>query len=97
MASIPNGFPISLRSWPTKLTDATDLPTLFQRIQTERGGFLNISEDSLRAEIVKEESNKKIEDESDNEEDKDAEDVKARVAARQELLQQITYVPQLLM
>lgn len=92
MASIPNGFPISLRSWPTKSADATDLPTLFQRIQTERGGFLDISEESLREEIAKEESGQLVEVESESEEDRNAEDLKARAAARQELLQQITYV-----
>lgn len=95
MATIPNGFPISLRSWPSKSADATDLPTLFQRIQTERGGFVNISEDILREEIAKEEAGQVVEDESEDEEDKNAEDVKARTAARQDLLQQITYIHQL--
>ena len=92
MTALPNGFPISLRSWPTKSADTTDLPTLFQRIQTERGGFSNINEDSLHKEIAKQESGEVLEEESEDEEDKNAEDVKARAAARQELLQQITYV-----
>lgn len=53
---------------------------------------MNISEESLREEIAKEESGQAVDDESEDEEDKTAEDIKARAAARQELLQQITYV-----
>ena len=53
---------------------------------------MNINEDSLHEEIAKQESGEVLEEESEDEEDKNAEDVKARAAARQELLQQITYV-----
>jgi mediator of RNA polymerase II transcription subunit 17 len=57
MGSMPEDFPISLQSWPSKNNDpATALPTFFQRIYVERGGLRNITEQSLRQEIAHEEA-----------------------------------------
>ncbi|CAG8978181.1 hypothetical protein HYALB_00013172 [Hymenoscyphus albidus] len=92
MGSIPNNFPISLRSWPssTKPAEGPDLKTLFGRINSERGGFRNLTEESLRQEIAEEEANKPEEDEEEGS-DKQDEDVepdrmKELMAAREELI-----------
>ncbi|CAG8957701.1 hypothetical protein HYFRA_00000036 [Hymenoscyphus fraxineus] len=94
MGSIPNNFPISLRSWPssTKPAEGPDLKTLFGRINSERGGFRNLTEESLRQEIAEEEANKPEEDEEEGS-DKQDEDVepdrmKELMAAREELIAQ---------
>jgi hypothetical protein len=92
MASIPNSFPISLRSWPPKSTDTTDLPTFFQRINAERGGLINVNEDSLQEEIAREAAGHVEDASSEDEDDKGSDEVKARQAAREELLQHIRYV-----
>lgn len=92
MASIPNGFPISLRSWPSKSTDTTDLPTFFQRINIERGGLINVNEENLQDEIAREAAGHVEDESSEDEEEKGTDEVKARAAAREELLQHIRYV-----
>lgn len=57
MGSMPDDFPISLRSWPLKNQDPMGaLPTLIERIDQQRGGFRNITEESLRQEIAEEEA-----------------------------------------
>lgn len=42
---------LSLRVWPTKDAAAESLPFLISRINEQRGGFCNITEQSLEEEI----------------------------------------------
>ena len=86
--SIPNEFPISLQSWPLKEKDPNSaLPALIQRINIERGGFRDLSEDGLRQEIAEAEAGEG-EDSSDEEEEK-PDRLKELVAAREEMLQNL--------
>lgn len=55
MSKIPPDFALSLRAWPTD-NNGSALPTLIQRINTERGDFRNLTEDDLGAEIAREEA-----------------------------------------
>ncbi len=92
---MPNEFAISLRSWPANNGhDPSALPTMIQRINFERGGFLNITEESLRQEIAEEEMNgQDEEDTSSSEEEEEPDRLKELMIAREELLGQIEYVP----
>lgn len=57
MGPMPDDFPISLQSWPSKNDDpANALPTFFKRIYVERGGLRNLTEEGLRQEIADEEA-----------------------------------------
>jgi mediator of RNA polymerase II transcription subunit 17 len=70
------------------------LPFLIQRINSERGGFLNLDEDELREEIAKEEAGGEIaNDEAASPEDGDEKPdrMKELIAAREEMLVQIEY------
>jgi mediator of RNA polymerase II transcription subunit 17, fungi type len=93
MGSLPNGFPVSLKSWPSKPNDATALPTLIQRINLERGGFVNISEESLQQEIAQAEAGDSGEcnGSSDEEEAEEPDRAKELMAAREEMVGQIEY------
>lgn len=91
MGSIPNDFPISLKSWPpSSNNDANALPTIIQRINIERGGFRDISEESLRQEIAEAEAAKddgQEESSSDEEEGQEEPDrMKELIAARSEMM-----------
>jgi mediator of RNA polymerase II transcription subunit 17 len=97
MASIPNDFPTSLRSWPASNTnDSTSLPNLIQRINIERGGFRHITEESLRQEIAEAEAGAGSgeEDGSSDEEDEEEEpDRKKELeTAKVEMQAQLQYV-----
>ena len=75
MSAIPSDFELSLRAWPKDDTGSA-LPTLIQRINTERGDFRNLTEDDLLAEIEKEEAsglNTTHEDDVSSESEDDAE------------------------
>jgi hypothetical protein len=86
-------IPISLRSWPSNAHDPSALPTLIQRINTERGGFLNLTEESLRQEITEQEINGQNEEEESSSEDEEEPDkMKELLTARDELLREIEYV-----
>lgn len=90
MGSVSNEFPISLRSWPASGHDPSALPTLIQRINFERGGFLNITEESLRPEIAEEEANGQDDDESSSsDEEEEPDKLKELMIAREELLREI--------
>ncbi|KUJ09258.1 uncharacterized protein LY89DRAFT_690314, partial [Mollisia scopiformis] len=90
MDSTLNDIPVSLRSWPSIANDSNALPTLIQRINIERGGFLNITEESLRQEIADEELNGQDEEDSSSSDEEDEPDkLKALMAAREELLKEI--------
>lgn len=94
MATIPNEFPISLRSWPSaNRNDA--LPSIIQRINAERGGFRNITEESLREEITREEQNNGDNGESESEDEEEPDKAKELETARGEFIGQIEYVPQI--
>ena len=96
-STIPNEFPISLRSWPSasKKQEQDAISTFFERINRERGGLLSITEDSLRQEISEaEEGTPGKQDEGDTEEE-DEEDQPDRqkelMMARDEMLGHIEY------
>lgn len=55
MSTIPPDFALSLRAWP-KEDNGSALPTLIQRINTERGDFRNLTEEDLEAEVAREEA-----------------------------------------
>lgn len=94
MESIPNEFLISLKSWPAKEEDPNAaLPELIRRINIERGGFRDLSEDGLRQEIAEAEAGAGEDDSSDEEEEEETPDrLKELVTARDEMLQQLGYV-----
>ncbi|PVH86231.1 hypothetical protein DL98DRAFT_650283 [Cadophora sp. DSE1049] len=88
MDTIPNEFPISLRSWPS--SNSTDaLPSIIQRINLERGGFQNITEESLREEIAREELNNGDNGESSSEDEEEPDRAKELNAAREEFIREI--------
>jgi hypothetical protein len=88
MGSIPPEFPISLRSWPTDTDFKSDLPELIRRINFERGGFREISEESLRQEIAEEEANAG-DDSSEEDEEEKPDRTKELFTAREEMIDQI--------
>jgi mediator of RNA polymerase II transcription subunit 17 len=98
MASIPNEFPLSLKSWPsTKAKDSSALADSIRRINIERGGFINISEDGLYQEIAEAKAGNEAEENgSSEEEEEDAEEepdrLKELMNAKGEMLMQIEYV-----
>jgi mediator of RNA polymerase II transcription subunit 17 len=97
MPNIPDQFPISLRAWPPQSNNATALSTLISRINAERGSFRNITEESLREEIRKEEAGLSAATGGDGSEDEEAEDeepdrMKEVMTAREQMLGQLEYV-----
>jgi mediator of RNA polymerase II transcription subunit 17, fungi type len=97
MSSIPNNFPISLRSWPSSNSNnPNSLPSLIQRINFERGGFRDISEESLRQEIAAAEAESSPGEEDGSSEEEDGEEepdrMKELMTAREEMLVQLEYV-----
>lgn len=97
MASIPNEFPISLKSWPSSNNnDSTSLPGLIQRVNFERGGFRDISEESLRQEIAEAEAESSNGEEDGSSEEGEREEepdrMKELMTARDEMLVQLEYV-----
>lgn len=93
MGSMPDDFPISLRSWPLKKQDpSSELNTLMSRILLQRGEFRNITEESLRQEIAEEEAAAAAgEDTADSDEEKEEEPdrLKALMEAKQEMFNHI--------
>ncbi|TVY59479.1 Mediator of RNA polymerase II transcription subunit 17 [Lachnellula cervina] len=94
MASIPNEFPISLKSWPSSNNnDSTSLPGLIQRVNFERGGFRDISEESLRQEIAETEAESSNGEEDGSSEEGEREEepdrMKELMTARDEMLVQL--------
>ncbi|KAF4626798.1 hypothetical protein G7Y89_g11358 [Cudoniella acicularis] len=99
MSSIPNEFPISLRSWPSsKANEPSPLPTLIARINLERGGFKDISEESLKQEIAEAEAAASAGEEDGSSDEEDGEEAPDRLkevmAAREEILSQIEWAYQ---
>ncbi|CZT50663.1 related to SRB4 DNA-directed RNA polymerase II holoenzyme and Kornberg`s mediator (SRB) subcomplex subunit [Rhynchosporium secalis] len=90
MDTIPNEFPISLRSWPAANSNDA-LPSIIQRINLERGGFQYITEESLRQEIAREEEELNNGDnaESSSEDEEEPDKAKELNTAREEFIGQI--------
>ncbi|TAQ86630.1 hypothetical protein B7494_g5042 [Chlorociboria aeruginascens] len=91
MGSVPGGFPVSLRSWPSSDSNSnSDLPTIIARINAERG-FLNLTEEGLRQEIADEEAglNRAEDSSSSDDEDEEHDRAKELATARQDMLEQI--------
>jgi mediator of RNA polymerase II transcription subunit 17 len=93
MSALPNQLPVSLRSWPSADGDPNKtLPTLIQRINSERGGFLDLDEDELREEIAKAEAGAGAGDDdgaSTDEGEEKPDRMKELMTARDEMLAQI--------
>ena len=93
MESIPNEFPISLQSWPSKEKDPnTALPTLIARINFERGGFRDLTEDGLRQEIAEAEAGIEEDAYSDEEDEEKPDRLKELITAREEMIKQLECV-----
>jgi mediator of RNA polymerase II transcription subunit 17 len=92
MGSIPSNFAISLKARPASKTGGT-LKSLIERINIERGGFQNITEESLRQEIAEAELDNENGDENGaSEEDEEEPDrMKELMTSREEILGQIEY------
>ncbi|KAG4411407.1 hypothetical protein IFR04_015465, partial [Cadophora malorum] len=88
MDTIPNDFPISLRSWPSANSHDA-LPSIIQRINLERGGFQNITEESLREEIAREALSNGDNGESSSEDEEEPDKAKELNTAREELIGEI--------
>jgi mediator of RNA polymerase II transcription subunit 17, fungi type len=99
MSALPNQFPISLRSWPSNDGDLNkSLPLLIQRINSERGGFLDLDEDALREEIAKAAAGAETGEDgaaSPEEEEEKPDRMKELMTARDEMLAQIEYAQSL--
>lgn len=93
MGSISNDFSISLKPWPSKENDiANDLSTLIQRINNERGGFRDLTEESLLQEIAENEAAKEhgSSDEGEEEEEETGPvGVKDHLSAKFEMVAQL--------
>jgi mediator of RNA polymerase II transcription subunit 17 len=96
MGSIPNNFPVSLKTWPSSnSSDRNDLSKIIERINIERGGFQNITEESLRQEIAEAELDSGSEnDSSDAESEEEPDRLKQLMTARDEIIGQVEYVIQ---
>lgn len=102
MTSIPDGFPVSLRTWPPTPDNGSNssLATMIQRINAERGGFLKIDEDSIRQEIADAEAGvlgaeAEGDEEESSEEEGDVEGTdreKELTKAREEMIGQLEFV-----
>ena len=92
MGSLPSDFAISLKARPSSKTN-TNLPGLIERINIERGGFQNITEDSLRQEIAEAELGNEDGDENStsDEEEEEPDRMKELMTSREAMLGQIEY------
>lgn len=96
MSAVPPDFELSLRAWP-KDDNGSALPTLIQRINTERGDFRNLTEEDLLAEIEKEEaSGVKVahEDDASSESEEEAEPDRSKevMEQKQQMMEWLQYV-----
>ncbi|KAG9237639.1 subunit 17 of mediator complex-domain-containing protein [Amylocarpus encephaloides] len=91
-STIPNGTPISLRSWPSssKPQEQDAISVFFERINREQGGLRSITEDGLRQEIAEAEEGKAGKQDEGDTEEEDEEDPldrkKELLMARDEML-----------
>jgi mediator of RNA polymerase II transcription subunit 17 len=95
MGSIQDDFAISLQSWPLKTPDPIgSLPDLIGRIDEQRGGFRNITEEGLRQEIVEEDAaavagEDAVSEDGEEKEEEEPDRVKALQDARMVMLHNI--------
>jgi mediator of RNA polymerase II transcription subunit 17, fungi type len=93
MGSLTGQFPISIRAWPPKDDNAVPLSSLISRINNERGGFREVSEESLIEELKRDEAGLDLSKDDQESEDEDAEEVsdqlKDLMKARGEILGQL--------
>jgi len=92
MGSLPDDFAVSLKARPSSKTNP-NLPSLIERINIERGGFQNITEESLRQEIAEAELDNEDGDENgtSDEEEEEPDRMKELMTSREEILGQIEY------
>ena len=89
---------VSLKHWPSDEPDKESLPFLISRVIEQRGGFRNVTEDSLKAEIEAVESTSQDENEEDEiavsgDDAVDAQPDREQIlAARDQLAQHAMYV-----
>lgn len=87
---------VLVRSWPSDEPDQESLPFLISRIIEQKGGFRNVTEESLEAEIEAEGSASLDEDEKDeiatSDDDTGQPDREQILAARDQLAQYAMYV-----
>jgi mediator of RNA polymerase II transcription subunit 17 len=90
MGSLPNDFAISLKAHPSSKANGT-LSSLIGRINIERGGFQNITEESLRQEIAEAElQNENGDEDGTSDEDEEEPDrVKELMTSREKILDEI--------
>lgn len=94
MGSIPNGFPVSLLAGSSQVLNEFDLLTLINRINDERGGLANLTEDGLRQELAEaeaglQEDNDMSDDEEEAEEEQDR--LTELMAAKKAMSDQLQY------
>lgn len=85
---------LALRAWPTKEATSESLPSLISRINEQRGGFRNITEQSLEEEIRAQDAGESTVDEASTKPIKhDKKDLKSRreevIEARDEILKHV--------
>ncbi|KAI1140955.1 subunit 17 of mediator complex-domain-containing protein [Hypoxylon sp. FL0543] len=88
------GSPFSLRPWPIGDKKPKNLGDFIARVNAERGGFRNVTEEKLREEIAAQENggieaDEVSDSEAEDEEETDAEKSKNVTAAREEFLKNI--------
>jgi len=90
MSSLPTNFPISLRAQPSS-NGTNSLSDLIRRINAQEGGFLNVTEESLRQRIEAEQENEDGEEDSSSEDEDEEEPDRAKelMKAREEMLAQL--------
>ena len=93
-STIAEQLSLSLRAWPPRTADTDSLPFLISRINEQRGGFRNVTEQSLEEEIraIDAGDTNPTGNNVDSQED-GAPDLKSQrdgvVAAREEIIKQI--------
>lgn len=99
MATINGTLPPSLQPWPRDDNEDQSLKYILGRVQAERGHFRNVTEESLEKEMADgTTSTTTTDEEEDEDEDSKEPDTKTRREelwiARNEMLQQVSYVSQ---
>lgn len=84
--------PFSLRPWPTGDKKPKNLSEFITRVNAERGGFRNMTEEKLREEIAAEKDGQiEVDQSSDGEEEEETDEDKLKnvMAAREEFLRNL--------
>ncbi|KAI1105975.1 subunit 17 of mediator complex-domain-containing protein [Jackrogersella minutella] len=91
--------PFSLRPWPTGDKKPKNISEFISRVNTERGGFRNVTEDKLREEIASQddgriEIDRSSDGEEEDEDEADADKTNQVMVAREEFLKNIEFAHQ---